>query len=476
MAEPRGPLLSNQRLIAGITVLIIVITIVLFFSFRSCGSGGSKNTVIYSNLDLTDAAKVVTRLKELKIPYEIREKGTAVAVPKDQASQARLGLAEKNLPSGGVVGWEIFNETKMGATDFDRRIQLIRAISGELSRTIRKIEGVSDARVQIVMPETRLFEVTKVPVTASVLLRLNPGSAIKSEQIRGIVHLVASSVENLQPENVTVVDDSGNILSARVVALPQMPAEAVKEEVAPVAANGPVLTKEAEIKPLTEEEKNILKLKAKEEYERQLTASCQKVLNKFSAPNSVIAQVSVEFGKPDKPTKYYTNLRIKNNSEEITAQVKKITVIVLVDKRLDMTSEMKKNIYSTLALAVPYNSSRGDRIVLKKVPFHQAAVSPEDMDREFTAEAASIEKKKPSGPNYALWIASITAAIIIVVIIIGRSRGKREPLYTEDRAISFAPPTAEEAGDAVNQIKDMADRDPEKIAEMLKQWLTEENA
>lgn len=215
MAEAAGFDIRRILLIAGV-VAVVAISILVFL-FRGCAPTTSQKpgyTIIYSNLELKDAANAIARLKELAIPYEIRDEGRAIAVSKDKSDQARLGLAEKNLPAGGVVGWEIFNEARLGATDFDRRIQLIRAISGELSRTIRRIEGVEDAWVQVVIPETKLFAATVSPVTASVMLRLHPGFGLASEKINGIVHLVSSSVENLQPENVTVIDDSGRIPSS----------------------------------------------------------------------------------------------------------------------------------------------------------------------------------------------------------------------------------------------------------------------
>jgi flagellar M-ring protein FliF len=175
-------------------------------------------------LDLKDAALVITRLKDLKIPYQIKDNGHAIAVPKAKADEARLGLAAKNLPGGGTVGWEIFDQSKLGATDFDRRIQFVRAISGELARTINRINVIEDARVQIVIPETKLFEVSTAPVTASVLLKMKAGESLTRNQVNWIVRLVAGSVENLKPQNVTIIDTNGNILSGtayRSVAAPE---------------------------------------------------------------------------------------------------------------------------------------------------------------------------------------------------------------------------------------------------------------
>ncbi|OGC05136.1 flagellar M-ring protein FliF [candidate division WOR-1 bacterium RIFOXYA12_FULL_43_27] len=481
MAEPRAQLISNQRLTIIISVLVLVIFIVLFFSFRSCGPGGEKMTVIYSNLDLSDAAKVIARLKEIKIPYEIRDKGSAVAVPKDQAAIARLGLAEKNLPTGGVVGWEIFNETRMGATDFDRRIQLIRAISGELSRNIVRIEGVVDARVQIVLPETKLFEVAKAPVTASVLLKIDPAHRIKPEQIRGIIHLVASSVENLKPENVTVVDERGNILS--VLAAPPVQqtvftAETIARTVLPppplppaTAAAVSVVTKEAPVKTVSAEDQELLKLKAKSEYERQLSSACQRVLNNFFPPNKAVAQVAVEFDGKTKD-KNYTRLKIKGESATVSANVSRITILVLVDKKIALTSLARRNIYQTLALAVPYNKQRGDRIAIKLVPFY-AVASP-----VISTEAAATSWPVKPEPKQASWLIYAGGAVLfifIVLVVVGMGRRKKIDLpEREEEQLLYAPPTAEEATDAVKQIKDMAEREPEKVANLLKQWLMEE--
>jgi len=197
MAESGAPqLISNRRLVTIAGVIVVITVMAFLWTLRGCfsipGSGNNGYLTIYTGLDLKDTANVVSRLKDLKIPYEVKENGSAVAVPKGKADDARLGLAEKNLPLGGSVGWEIFNETRMGATDFDRRIQLIRAISGELSRTIKRIKGIEDAYVQIVLPETKLFEVTKAPVTAAVLLKIAPGERLNPQHVMGIVNLVTA--------------------------------------------------------------------------------------------------------------------------------------------------------------------------------------------------------------------------------------------------------------------------------------------
>lgn len=511
MAEEGAPIINNQRLLIVASVVVGIAVLFLLWSFRGCISmpvgRGDGYVNIYTNLELKDAANVITRLKELKLSYKVSQNGTAISVPKDKADEARLGLAEKNLPQGGAVGWEIFNETRMGATDFDRRIQLIRAISGELSRNIRRIEGVEDARVQIVLPETRLFEVSKAPVTAAVLLKLSPGSRLKSDQVNGIIHLVASSVENLKPENVTIVDDSGNILSKNISS--QMPQPAQPEEIVKSTVKAPVeqeIIKKEEVKPpvtseakakapsvgaavpvkkveavptaeakvLSIDEKALLKLKAKDEYERQLTAKVQELLNQFYPPNSVIVRVSLMFGEAKKGNGS-TKLKIFTENEPgyILTSIKRITTIVLIDNRLKLSNKMKTSTYQTIALSIPYNKKRGDRIILKQVPFHYAEVLPEKMKQK--PEKPALPRAASLG--YLVWggVIIVVVAVVLVLLRARKPRQEMEPLEeTEGRLETPSAPTENEATKTVKQIKDLAQSNPERIANLLKKWLSEE--
>ena len=472
---------GDRRLITIVAVVVLFIVLFFAWSLRGCVPGVKAKSyqTVYSNLDLKDAANVIARLKELKIPYELKEDGTAVAVPKERADDARMGLAEKNLPVGGMVGWEIFNETRMGATDFDRRIQLIRAISGELSRNIRRIQGVEDARVQIVIPETRLFEVTKVPVTAAVLLRLSPGFRLSPEQVSGIVHLTASSVENLQPENVTVVDEGGNILTSKYPAR-------VAEEVTPpplimtteetqvpleqrIIKKAEVTTPEAAApaRPLTPEEKALIRLKAKEEYEKQLSSKVQELLNQFYPLNSVLVKVDVELLSPPKNPK---KKKVKANPSPsiLTQPVKKMRVVILVDQRIAMSNELKRTTFQTVASAIPYNKKRGDRIILRKVPFHYALPLPSKLP-----EKAPVMPQKPGFAVFYYFI--LAAGVLVVLFLVLRSRIKKPGPAPFAEITEVRPvPTEREAVNAISEIKNMAAREPQKIASLLRKWLTEE--
>lgn len=170
-------------------------------------------SVLFSNLATSDAAEIVETLKTEKIPYQITDGGKSIKVPADKVYDTRMTLASRGVPQGGgVVGYEIFDKFSFGMTNFTQRLNYMRALEGELTRTIRRIGGVEGARVHLVMPEKRLFEDQAQVPTASVVLSLKAGAALSPKQIQGVVFLVASSVEGLKAENISIVDTSGNLL------------------------------------------------------------------------------------------------------------------------------------------------------------------------------------------------------------------------------------------------------------------------
>ncbi len=168
---------------------------------------------LFAGLDVEDQASIVTILKDEKIPYRLDPAANAILVPRETVYETRLALAKDGLPRGGNVGYELFDDSKMGMSDFQQKIAYLRALEGELSRTVQEIDAVEYAKVNIVIPEQRLFLEQQQPSTASVLVRLTPGKTVGPEQVKSIVHLVARSVEGLTMDNVTVVDTSGTVLS-----------------------------------------------------------------------------------------------------------------------------------------------------------------------------------------------------------------------------------------------------------------------
>jgi flagellar M-ring protein FliF len=169
--------------------------------------------LLYARLGEKDAASVIGYLQAQNIPHQVTAGGTAVEVPSDQVYKLRMDLAAKGLPSGDGVGFEIFDKGQFGLSDFVQRTNYLRAIQGELARTITQLQGVHSARVLIVQPENRLLLTDQsVKSTASVFVDLG-GGRLDPDQVNAIRHLVANSVQGLVPDEVAVVDNHGRVLS-----------------------------------------------------------------------------------------------------------------------------------------------------------------------------------------------------------------------------------------------------------------------
>jgi flagellar M-ring protein FliF len=168
--------------------------------------------VLYSNLSPGDASSVVERLKNQHIPFRLSQNGRTIEVAADKVHETRLALAGAGLPRGAGVGFEIFNEPKLGTTQFVQRVNYVRALQGELARTISTFDAVAGARVHIVMPRESLFVEEEKKPSASVFLKLRSGRRLAPEKVDAVVHLVATAVPGLSPERITVVDTRGRLL------------------------------------------------------------------------------------------------------------------------------------------------------------------------------------------------------------------------------------------------------------------------
>ncbi|MCC7202995.1 MAG: flagellar M-ring protein FliF [Nitrospirae bacterium] len=200
------PIGQKVMAVAGVAAMIAVVIAVVLWANQPVYQ------LLYANLSTEDAGTITAKLKELKVPYELQN-GNAVLVPHEKVHELRLLLAGEGIPSGGGVGFEIFDRTSIGMTDFVQKLNYRRALQGELARTISQISEVEQARVHLVVPEKTLFSEKKESARASVVLKIKGGGTLSQNQIYGIVHLVASSVEGLSAQNISVVDTHGNILS-----------------------------------------------------------------------------------------------------------------------------------------------------------------------------------------------------------------------------------------------------------------------
>ncbi len=196
-----------------ISLVVVAIVSIAAFALIISQYRTADYRVLFANLSNSDASGVVEWLKERKIPFKLGDSGSSVLIPDDQVYEARIELAGSGLPRGGGVGFEIFDKQSFGMTDFAQKVNYQRALQGELARTISSLSPVDGTRIHIALPEKRLFKNQQKDATASVTLKLVPGENLTQNQIRGIVNLMAGSVEGLDADNVTIVDDQGTILT-----------------------------------------------------------------------------------------------------------------------------------------------------------------------------------------------------------------------------------------------------------------------
>lgn len=331
---------------------------------------------LYAQLDPSDAAAIVDHLKEANVPYQLSGNGTRVLVPSSVVHDTRLSLANLGLPSRGVVGFEIFDQSKIGVTDFVQKLNYQRALQGELSRTIGQLRQVRQARVHLVVPKPSLLTEREKRATAAVVVDLRPGSRLSRDEIYGIVHLVSASVEGLAPEKVTVLNQAGRILSRTS------------------EGNAPLISG--------------IQL----EYQRELESRVQSMLEEVVGANRAVVRVAAQFDlsrgerveegfdptpvdvpEPEtmKERKSIAYELDKTSERTILpgGGVKRLSVAVVLDgvsqtvkgddntvqrKYVPRTAEELEKIQRLVMRAVGFNASRGDEVEVIELPFSGAGV------------------------------------------------------------------------------------------------------
>ncbi len=508
-------------LVAALSLIAILGTIV----FKNVTK--EKYAVLYTGLSPDDAGQILTVLQEERIPYRVEGNGTIIMVPEDKVYDVRLKLAAKGLPSGKSVGFEIFEEPKMGTTQFQEQVNYLRAIEGELERTIKQIDAVMDAKVNIALPKDSIFVREEDEAKASVLIKLYPGKDLTQEQVKAIVFLVSHAVPKLHPENVTVIDNRGRVLSDL----------------------------------LEDEEKAVVSgksLEIKRKLEKQIEKSVYSMLARALGPNKVVVKATVELetGKklqqdeiydPDKTavvserkiqekeisykeqqagvpgtttnvppvldltgqgniktkrerkdqTKNYDVSKSLIKTEKEIFKIKRISVGVLIDGKYvqekdESGNTVKKfvprppeeiNLYEELVKsAIGYNPDRGDQIKVVSVPFEAPTVTAAE-EKPLTIKQIILLA--------AIGVLSFIVLILLLIVLIKALKGKKKEEVQPVAEVPGAAPTAEalegvkalhkmeeayelEKEPVYMKILEIAQKNPELIANLISKWLKEE--
>lgn len=301
---------SKKTSFIVLSALTVVLGYVIFGQINK-----ATYSVLYRNLDSQEAGQIIDQLRGSKVPYRISDGGTEILVPATQINDVRLTLAAQGYPKSGVVGYEIFDQTNLGMTDFLQKVNYRRALEGELTKTISSLKEVQSARVHLVMPEQRLFKEDEKQPTASVVLYLNRGMPLPQRQIEGIAYLVSSSVEGLPPENVTILDASGKLLSER----------RQTDQLAQLSSN---------------------QLDVKKNIEAYLQEKAQSMLDGVVGQNRSIVRVSADlnFDQLEKTSESYNPDSVVIRSEEITEENESASDSADPNKKKDSSGAKKTTV------------------------------------------------------------------------------------------------------------------------------------
>lgn len=205
----RLPQKNKIGILVGVPLLIAMLASLLMWANQT------SYRVLFSGLNDQDGGAIVEALTQMKVPYEFNTAGTAILVPSDKVYDTRLALASQGLPKGTVSGFEAMDNQKLGITQFQEQVNYQRALEGELVRSIQSISAVQSARVHLAIPKPSIFIREKQTPSASIVLNLFGSRTLSEPQINGIVHLVASSLPSMNPEDVSIVDQSGRLLTGK---------------------------------------------------------------------------------------------------------------------------------------------------------------------------------------------------------------------------------------------------------------------
>ncbi len=217
LSSSQVPLLEKLRGLGPVKLVLFVglaIALIIFIFLVSTRMGTVDMQPLYNDLDPVDANEIVARLEVANIPYRLEKEGKSLLVASGETGRVRILLAEAGLPRGGNSGYELFDKDEgLGTSSFKQNITKIRALEGELAKTIMSIAGIRNARVHLVLPERQLFSEEKQPPSASVFVRLSASTTLAKSQVMAIQYLVASAVPELKTNAVSIIDNNGNLIA-----------------------------------------------------------------------------------------------------------------------------------------------------------------------------------------------------------------------------------------------------------------------
>jgi flagellar M-ring protein FliF len=482
----------QQKIITSSLVIFTFLGLASLMVWSKATPAGSSMHPLYSNLEIDDAASVAQQLQKSNIKFKAENEGRTILVDKDKVYEARMVLAKAGLPKSHGVGYELFDKTNLGMTDFVQKVNARRALEGELQRTIEGLEEVKSARVHIVLPEPTIFLDNQKDAKASVVVRMVPGRELAKEQIRGVTFLVSSSVDGLKPQNISIIDFEGKLLSN------------------PFGGDESTMASSQNM----ELEQNV---------EKYLAAKADQILGEVLGPSKAKVKVAVlmDFDKAEKTIEKYdpesrvvrsedredenvknapdgdqtkekslTNYEIDKTIEHVVGEVgaiKRLTISVAVDGKYEAdkagkltfiprTAQEIQSLEEVVKNALGYDLARGDQISVVSMQF----------DNEFLHKEQN-EMLKRDQWEMQMMIAKYAAIFIIAVLFIFFLRylaktvaeamnpplPKLEPLGVVEEIPVEVPENVKRSSAILERVEMLSRTEPVNIALIVRQWLSE---
>ena len=478
---------SRKRLfiIGGAVLAVVLIAgLVFFFMGESSSSSPSSNNPLivnsesvkesskkkrkikyeklYNQLESGSASKILKELSLAGIQFKTEQSGQkySILIDETQIDNAQNLLAIKGLPSNAAVGYELLDDTQtLGVTEFDKRIRFLRALSGELEKAITQINIIEAAKVQVVLPEQRLFTVTQPPVTASIIIRIQEGKKIDDEIVFSIIQLVSNSVENLQPENISVVSTKGELLSDNIFErMAQRRNGTFVEEDAETDAA--ISREEAIGYPIIPNYQQIQNwFDIKWQFEETLKEKVFRQLLGIMPLGSFKVEITTDIGA------------VENGS---VVDIQRQTISVVVDGLNDeifVDQAFKQQVFSTVAGTIGYIRGR-DSIQLSVAEFQL-----------YSEEELNALRRKYITNNSMLYAGialALVAAGLLFIWYRRRNKKEEEPeeapkVELKENIDDFETIEANTAEEKINEIKGIANFEANVIAKVMSDWIQSEN-
>lgn len=505
-----------KKIVIGMLIVAVVVSIVTF----SVLATRTKYGILFSNMDATDSAAIINKLKSDKVEYKVDSSTNTIYVPESKVDDLRLEYATS--VKGGSVGFELFdNSSQLGMTDQQFNVQYQRALQGELERTIKGFSQIDNASVQIVMPDNSVFVRDGTPAKASVFLKMKPGQTLSKNQVKAIVSLVSGAVKNLSANDVQVVDDNMKLLSS------DLNSDSNEDISSTTAAKNEIESKTE--KNLQEKILNQLQaVYGKDKVKVQVNAdmnfdSTQQTSTAISNP-TVISEHDIKdvsnggtaaqgtsptdnnvnsnqitnnnsgTSTHDETTKNYNTNSTETKTVTSPGNITRITVSVLVDEA-QVSAQEQASINNIVSQTVGFNQQRGDVISIEGMNFDTTLQKNAQKVIDQMNQQEQQAQKRKLYTEIAIGAAAAIAAIAGGVIVLLRRRRARKALEEAeegeeiegiDTVIDDTIKPKEQVYEPIeferedekthieNEVKKYASNKPEQVADVVKAWLSEE--